>query len=368
MRATEQHRLDNAHAPIAWVDICKGLGIYLVVFGHTDIPSLLQHCIYLFSMPLFFFVSGYLHKIRSDRIAFFRKKRSTFWCPTSAFCYCSTLSSLAVSPFPPPSLRARLAAYLFACFWGGDQLRGQYGIFWFLPCLFMAQQLFNLLLTRYRLRVVAILVGFGLVLSDGNAYFAPQLSLPLDAQVVPAALPFLFAGFLCRRNPHVLSTFWIATVAIVGVAAGIWLETKPTSLSYDMRGGVYGIPGLTFALALCFIGATVTISKCAARLSPARQLLMPLGAASMGIMFIHKQLPSLPYLSTWSAHHAYPASFVFTAISMGVTLLIERSSIARALLLGSERDFHRLFVKNNRLAITIADSQSIIHPSPAPAP
>jgi fucose 4-O-acetylase-like acetyltransferase len=43
---------------INWIDIAKGIGIFLVVLGHTGIPVKLSYWIYSFHMPLFFFISG----------------------------------------------------------------------------------------------------------------------------------------------------------------------------------------------------------------------------------------------------------------------------------------------------------------------
>ena len=51
-----------------WIDIAKGIGIILVVLGHTLVPQVretgfagfLWIFIYNFHMPLFFFLSGYL--------------------------------------------------------------------------------------------------------------------------------------------------------------------------------------------------------------------------------------------------------------------------------------------------------------------
>lgn len=44
------------------VSIAKGVGISLMVIGHSGSPELLFRFIYLFHMPLFFFLSGYLFK------------------------------------------------------------------------------------------------------------------------------------------------------------------------------------------------------------------------------------------------------------------------------------------------------------------
>ncbi|SDM69586.1 acyltransferase family protein [Bacillus sp. OK048] len=44
---------------IKWIDTCKGIGIILVIVGHTPIDPTARSIIYAFHMPLFFFFSGY---------------------------------------------------------------------------------------------------------------------------------------------------------------------------------------------------------------------------------------------------------------------------------------------------------------------
>ena len=41
---------------IDWIDIAKGIGIFLMVVGHTSIPSFLSNYIFSFHMPLFFII------------------------------------------------------------------------------------------------------------------------------------------------------------------------------------------------------------------------------------------------------------------------------------------------------------------------
>lgn len=45
---------------IEWIDTAKGMGLILVVLGHLHIPFLASW-IYLFHMPLFFFLSGVVY-------------------------------------------------------------------------------------------------------------------------------------------------------------------------------------------------------------------------------------------------------------------------------------------------------------------
>jgi len=58
--------LYKASERIRWIDALKGLGIILVVLGHTTISEPLSIWIYSFHMPLFFMISGYLYDQRKN--------------------------------------------------------------------------------------------------------------------------------------------------------------------------------------------------------------------------------------------------------------------------------------------------------------
>lgn len=47
---------------LAQFDVLKGIGILLVLLGHTDITGIPKNCIYGFHMPLFFFCSGCFYR------------------------------------------------------------------------------------------------------------------------------------------------------------------------------------------------------------------------------------------------------------------------------------------------------------------
>lgn len=61
---------------IDWMDTAKGIGIFLVVWGHFYASDTLKIVIYGFHMPLFFFLSGYLYKERAMSFLAFVKKKS----------------------------------------------------------------------------------------------------------------------------------------------------------------------------------------------------------------------------------------------------------------------------------------------------
>jgi polysaccharide biosynthesis protein PslL len=331
---------------VDWIDVSKGLGIYLVVLGHANIEPKLQQFIYLFHMPLFFFLSGYLHTVKTEFGRFLRKKVIHLLLP-----YASFMLLLYPLEFVRILLHHKaghpLGHAILAALWGGSRLQGTYGVFWFLPCLFLTQQLMNFILASFRLRTVIGLVSAALLLSYANTEFIPWFNLPLDANVVFAAMPFFLLGLLAAR--FALDRLLIVAVSASGAAIAAYLTHVSVPIFYDMRDGIYGLPGVSLILAICCIGCVIIISKAVATVSPIRKVFAGLGASSMGIMFIHKALPVIPHLNTRALRHGYLAADVFVAISFCVTWMLGRTTLTRAILIGSERDFYNLF-GSSRLA------------------
>ena len=59
---------------VEWIDAVKGLGIILVIFAHAN-KTILTKYIYLFHMPLFFYISGKLFNIDNLNFRSFVKKK-----------------------------------------------------------------------------------------------------------------------------------------------------------------------------------------------------------------------------------------------------------------------------------------------------
>src|ERR1700733_1571933 len=47
---------------VSWIDICRGIAIILVMYGHLFASDKSRYFIYAFHMPLFFFISGLVFK------------------------------------------------------------------------------------------------------------------------------------------------------------------------------------------------------------------------------------------------------------------------------------------------------------------
>ena len=69
--------MSNQNNRIEWIDILKGIGIILVIIGHSfrdemridsSIANWIYSIIYYFHMPLFYVISGYLFRITQDKL------------------------------------------------------------------------------------------------------------------------------------------------------------------------------------------------------------------------------------------------------------------------------------------------------------
>lgn len=127
---------------IRWVDIAKGIGIFLVVLGHCQITENVLTLITTFHMPLFFFLAGYVFRPErySSFSAFFKARVKSILVPYAAFTLLSILFSFS---------RTLLGQGMSLEMIFGDFLRA--GVvesnqpLWFLRTIFFVEILFFLL-------------------------------------------------------------------------------------------------------------------------------------------------------------------------------------------------------------------------------
>src|SRR5690349_11209833 len=121
-----------SHGRTEWVDVAKGLGIIAVVLGHN--PYLknsewktLHDALFLFHMPLFFFLSGWVHRVSSVGV-FFSKKWRTILVPY-------VFASLIFAAIAAKGDVTDFVRWAAAAAYGIGDLMAQPHL-WFLPVLF----------------------------------------------------------------------------------------------------------------------------------------------------------------------------------------------------------------------------------------
>lgn len=213
---------------VAWIDICKALGIFLVLIGHTlrDVEGVVV--IYSFHMPLFFFLSGLVfNKDKYDTLTFFKSRFNSLILPY-VFFYLVTLAYFIVCESRFRSLDLTVWQQ-FAGMLIGSQMNewmSHNGILWFLPCLFVVESLFFIISKIKNVKmeslVVCVLVAIG---------FAIKNPLPWCISIAMVATQFFFIGNLCKKllfnktqvlmgGGKLLMAF--ALVALFAISVTIW--------------------------------------------------------------------------------------------------------------------------------------------------
>ena len=311
-----------------WIDCMKGGGILLVAAAHIVLyDTLYRDIIHIFHMPLFFFISGYLLKPGLDSHGYFVKKLRHLIVP-----YCAFLILLGAPSLVKMSMVGEGGNQLLQLLAGGKGIGGTMAVLWFVTCLFFTQQLMNFLLARWGNVVVAIIVLVGWSISYVNLRY-PDFWLPLNIHVVPAAMPYVFLGYLFQRialKGEMVLLAWIGSfIAVILVLLGVHVEQ-------DMKSNLYGIPYLSFVLALCLILAFMDVNLYLARMRFIGPVLAGLGRYSMGIMFLH--MPIAVAMRNWLPSYGATIRFIVAcALSYAIARALDRFSLTRSIFLGSAR-------------------------------
>ncbi|MDF0544361.1 acyltransferase family protein [Sphingobium sp. H39-3-25] len=278
---------------IDWIDHLRGLGIVLVVIGHVTSSAPLHHWIFLFHMPLFFLLSGYLARPRAPWLL----ARSRFFAllvPYAAFLLLVAGldyiwgridgSGSMIAHYGPVGSVVRLV-------FGGSALVEVFGTFWFVPCLYVAGLILNQIVGHRQamgLALAAIILGVAI------SYLVPAIPSPLGVVQVPMALALMACGWLARGRGSV-SPAVLAIATILFVVAGTMADP------FDMKYLSFGTFPTNIVSA---IAGTVTVAGVAqwlGRVTVIGSGLSLLGRASLVIMFLH-QLINVhlhPYAGDW---------------------------------------------------------------------
>ena len=149
---------------LEYIDIIKGIGIFLVVLGHVTINQTVYHFIYAFHMPLFFIIAGmFLH----DKPQFIRKQAKSLLLPYFSFGLLTYLYWwLVESRFRElPVGETFLSQFINLFFPTESQFCNV--VLWFLPCLFLSNVASNYLNNKIVSKGLKILILLGLICSVG---------------------------------------------------------------------------------------------------------------------------------------------------------------------------------------------------------
>jgi len=318
---------------LAWIDVAKGIGIALVVIGHacaeaTAINAMwARDVIYLFHMPLFFIVSGYLAK-PGPLASYARQRLNALMVPYVCYLF---IIGVPVA-LATHQLHGRSASHEFALYgFGGQHLVTYMTVFWFVTCLFFAQIIYRAMqrisASPYDWRIVGIIAAC--------CFFSytvlPRLHVltALDVGVVPMALVLIWFGQIYRSldgRPRLV--FGACLIALIGL--GMYLHYFPL-YAFDMKSTLFGpfLPGLSTAVALSWLMFELSKRLASSKIWVA--CISPFGRASLTIMFLSEPVRRLLLMVGAPAVLSVAGAMIVPVV---LHTLFEHNQLSSRLLLG----------------------------------
>lgn len=279
------------------MSILKGLGIILVVIGHSGYSPFNLFPPYSFHMPLFFFISGYFYntKYESDQLSFLKKRAKSLLLPyliyniiyalITFFIY--TRYHLKFGKIPVFSLnnfliRPIINGHQFLLFLAG----------WFIIQLFITQWLFlniNKVLKRLNCNIfirTTIYFCLGIIaIYLANKGFNQQWKLVFTRTLI--AMMFYSLGPFYRQELKDKKIFK-STIVFCLICAQIAVVLKFRSITYLMAWSDYkGHVFLPIFVSINGIYFYLLISKCLALILPNNDWLITIGEKSLHILANH---------------------------------------------------------------------------------
>lgn len=323
---------------IEWIDSLKGLAIILVVLGHnTGGENDAYHFFYTFHMPLFFLISGFLFSMKPP-LEYLKRSFRHLMVPYIAFLGCYALYQIISSNFIPSLAEPHFIRNIF---YGGYRLTGSLAVFWFVGVLWMAQNLYNLIVRLHPSR-------WWLLLLICSSYATILLKRPwvMCINVVPLVLSYIWLGNILREEMPRMEAFSkrfsgfisgrlrfiIPAMIILTVFALLFVFRD--SLYLNIKCNRLGLPGVSYIASVAGAIAAAFVAAWLHRNGGAR-LLGYLGRSSMTVMYLHMPVKFYMVCAIW--HPDFPlAGFILgLALPLAIHELFRRHSVPRRLFLGA---------------------------------
>lgn len=236
-----------------YLDVCKAIGIILVVLGHTyGLPEVLYNIIYSFHMPLFFIVSGYLYNETKYNDISFNKlinlRFRAYVIPYISFGTINLITEILMSFILQKKILSvdvilnKLRGILL-CYADVENMPNCSPI-WFLMCLFISSLLFWAII-KYTKRYTPVFCIFCMCLSFCIYEFV-DFKIPWSISTSFMATFFMYIGYSVKKyniiyKAQKLKYFYLLLpiCSILSIALGIINGGK-----IDMNQNEYGNPAL----------------------------------------------------------------------------------------------------------------------------
>ncbi len=317
-----------------WIDVAKGIGIILVVAGHFS-PTLspgywitIKQVIYLFHMPLFFVISGYLYSNKTEHFGLtIRKKIRRLLLPFVSIALIFLLIKISAGMVfdlqHPVTVQAVLVLMI-------DPLSSYVPLLWFVHALFFIFIVYTALknVVKSDSVLLILLIVVNLVVDSEDIYMGQVMRY----------LPYFVSGVLLNKSQKISETETIRiTTSVIYVLVFVVLALvtfyQNNYLIYYLTACSGSLMILSISIAISNFGNHAVF-----------KLLKITGYYSMGIYLFHTLFESALRIMFVSIGYTDGAKFVvaaFVSIISGIVMpilfekyFLRRNQISRKYVLG----------------------------------
>ena len=265
----------------------KGIGIFLVVLGHTTCNAALGNWIYNFHMPLFFFLSGVFF---SPTIQGLVKRVRQILVPYLIFGMLSFIYwRFAEMRFRPLPENFDANMHFLDLFWQTKQFRFNVPL-WFLPCLAIVQSI-GAILFRFIKTQKVLLATIVLWIMIANGINVSSNAMWVNESFY--AFPFFALGYLIGKERYMKMESglsrkhdWLYSIlAVTGLLTVWFLSTRNDMMSSSYSNGYGAFFLVALICIMCLFALFVKI-----RSRKIISILTWLGVNSLIIMCLHEPL------------------------------------------------------------------------------
>lgn len=308
---------------IAWLDILRGIGIILMVYGHVCYSEYSYNWINSFHMAIFFFAAGYVCKKRPVAEDIRHRCRSLL-IPYFVFGVLTLLYWYFAERLYKPSDETFFQAF-------AGLLRGQFETIsfnvplWFIPCFFLTMVVYNLLMHCCAKRLVYALTAVVTIIY----IFVPFSPCVWGIDKIPRYLLFVAIGQICAglgldaaaERLHIALKS-VIFLMLLGISLFLSTYVNIVGGRSVMKNEIIGDGGAWFWFVTAGIGCAACVML--ALIFKHNRLLEYYGRGSMLVLCIHgavyRILIQLTVMVTGRDMEGLRSSYIYSLLITAVTL------------------------------------------------
>ena len=225
-KSISSHNAQSSTTRYFWLDWMRAIGMVLIIYGHFF--SIGEKYIYVFSVPLFFLISGFLSKTESDNKIFWTKLWYNLVTPLILICSLNYFIGIARWYFLSSCELENPIHFVGRMILG---LHSAVGNFWFVYTLIVLKVIFQYtrgIWTHLILFVICLALAYIINNFDILIFGRPLLKMGWSVANTLVAYPFFIAGHylslwkedIANYRPSIFSGLWISILLCIVFICG----------------------------------------------------------------------------------------------------------------------------------------------------